>query len=44
MVLVRDSQGEIWAEVQARHNDTEVFTTLSLGQLWELLPKLAALT
>ena len=44
MVLVRDPTGEIWVEVQARHNSTEVFTTLRVGQLWELLPRLASLT
>lgn len=44
MKLVRDPSGEIWAEVQTRHNGVEVFHTLKLGQLWELLPRLASLT
>jgi hypothetical protein len=43
--LVRDPHtGDIWAEVQARHNGVEVFSALRLGQLWELLPRLAKLT
>lgn len=41
--LVRDHEGVIWAEVQARHNGTEVYTLLKLGQLWELLPRLMQL-
>lgn len=42
--LVRDHEGVIWAEVQARHNGVEIFSTLKLGQLWEILPRLATLT
>jgi hypothetical protein len=40
--LVR-ANGEIWAEVQARHNGQEVYTAIRLGQLWELMPRLAEL-
>jgi hypothetical protein len=42
--LVRMPDGELYMEVQARHNGTEVFTTLRLGRLWELVPRLATLT
>jgi len=42
--LVRDPRGEIYLEVQARHNSVEVNTLLRLGQTWELLPRLASLT
>jgi hypothetical protein len=42
--LVRDGEGVIWAEVQCRHNGVEVFSTLKLGQLWEILPRIARLT
>jgi hypothetical protein len=42
--LVKVPSGDIYLEVQARHNDVEVYTTLRLGALWELLPRLASLT
>lgn len=43
--LVREPHnGEIYAEVQGRHGGVEVFFTLRLGQLWELLPRLYKLT
>lgn len=42
--LVREPSGTLWVEVQARHNGVEVFTTLRIGQLWELIPRLAELT
>lgn len=42
--LVRDNEGMIWAEVQQRHNGVEVNATLKLGEVWELIPRLIALT
>lgn len=43
--LVREPHGgELYMEVQGRHNGVEVFFTLRIGQLWELLPRLATLT
>jgi hypothetical protein len=41
--LVRDGEGVIWAEVQCRHNGVEVFSTLKLGQNWQILPRLTSL-
>ena len=41
--LVRDNEGVIWAEVQQRHNGVEVNATLKLGEVWELIPRLASL-
>lgn len=42
--LVREpTKGEIYVEVGSRHNGVEVFTSLRIGQLWELLPRLAQL-
>lgn len=43
--LVREPHGgELYLEVQGRHGDVEVFFTLRLGQLWEVIPRVAALT
>jgi hypothetical protein len=45
VVLVREPKTrDIYAEVTGIHGDTEVYTLLRLGPLWQLIPKLADLT
>lgn len=41
--VLRHGNGDIYLEVDAKHNDHRVFSTLNLGPLWALLEKLAPL-
>lgn len=43
--IVREPHGgELYMEVQGRHGGVEVFFTLRIGRLWEVLPRLATLS
>ncbi len=41
--LLRAANGDIYAEVEARHQGHIVYSTLRLGEVWELLPRVATL-
>jgi hypothetical protein len=41
--LFRASNGQIYCEVEAKHNGHIVCSALRLGESWELLPALAGL-
>jgi len=41
--LLRDDTGMIYAEVAAKHDDTQVFSALRLGESWQLIPRLLPL-
>lgn len=43
VVLVRDGNGCLHMECSGRHNGVEVYTAFRLGQMWELLPRIAEL-
>lgn len=41
--LVRQHDGQIWAEVCGYHGGRPIFSSLRLGEVWELIPKLSEL-
>jgi hypothetical protein len=41
--LLRHVNGEIFAEFTCKHAGTQIFSTMRLGEGWELWPKLAPL-